>query len=66
MQKRAAARIEIRPRAGKKRQIRHMTAAAGLPTLPLIRVAIGSLRLGDLEPGQWSDLTPAETNLRKK
>lgn len=54
--------IEIILREGKKRQIRHMTAAVGLPTLRLIRVAIGRIRLGKLEPGQWRDLTQAEIN----
>ena len=52
--------IEIKLRVGKKRQIRHMTAAVGLPTLRLIRVAIGSLRLGSLEPGHWRNLTMKE------
>ena len=37
-----------------------MTAAVGLPTLRLIRVAIGPLQLGALAPGAWRDLTPAE------
>ena len=45
---------------GKKRQIRHMTAAVGYPTLRLVRIAIGPLSLGNLQPGQWRDLTPAE------
>lgn len=45
---------------GKKRQLRRMTAAVGLPTLRLVRVGIGPLALGDLQPGQWRDLTPAE------
>ena len=58
--------IEIRLREGKKRQIRHMTAAVGLPTLRLIRVAIGRIRLGALEPGTWRDLTPDEINSLKK
>ena len=52
--------IEIRLREGKKRQIRHMTAAVGLPTLRLVRVAIGPIRLGKLEPGKWRELTPEE------
>ncbi|HEX6034788.1 MAG TPA: pseudouridine synthase, partial [Anaerolineales bacterium] len=52
--------IEIRLREGKKRQIRHMTAAVGLPTLRLLRVAIGRVRLGDLKPGQWRDLRQDE------
>lgn len=45
---------------GRKRQIRHMTAAVGLPTLRLVRIGLGPLRLGDLPPGQWRDLTDDE------
>jgi 23S rRNA pseudouridine2457 synthase len=52
--------IELTIEEGKKRQIRHMTAAVGLPTLRLVRVAIGMLKLGDLQPGQWRDLSPKE------
>jgi 23S rRNA pseudouridine2457 synthase len=58
--------IEIKLREGKKRQIRHMTAAVSLPTLRLIRVAIGPITLGDLKPGQWRDLTAEEIRLLKK
>ena len=47
-------------REGKKRQVRHMTAAVGHPTLRLLRVAVGPLQLGSLQPGQWRDATPAE------
>jgi 23S rRNA pseudouridine2457 synthase len=52
--------IEFRLREGKKRQIRHMTAAVGLPTLRLVRTAIGPLTLDGLAPGQWRDLTRQE------
>jgi 23S rRNA pseudouridine2457 synthase len=45
---------------GKKHQVRRMTAAVGLPTLRLVRVAIGSLKLGKLQPGQWRQLAQAE------
>lgn len=38
---------------GKNRQVRHMTAAVGLPTLRLVRFAVGPYTLGDLKPGQW-------------
>lgn len=55
--------IEVRLREGKKRQIRHMTAAVGLPTLRLVRVAIGNISLGNLQPGVWRDLTQHEINL---
>jgi 23S rRNA pseudouridine2457 synthase len=37
---------------GKYRQVRKMTAAAGFPTLRLIRVRIGNILLGDLLPGE--------------
>ena len=52
--------IEIKLREGKKRQIRHMTAAVGLPTLRLVRVAIGKIKLGNLKPGKWRELSPHE------
>ena len=42
---------------GKNRQVRHMTAAVGFPTLRLIRTRIGNVELGDLQPGQWRAVT---------
>ncbi len=41
---------------GRKRQVRHMTAAVGLPTLRLIRWSVGPWELGDLQPGQWREV----------
>jgi len=38
---------------GKNRQVRHMTAAVGFPTLRLIRIKIGNIPLDGLQPGQW-------------
>jgi 23S rRNA pseudouridine2457 synthase len=55
--------IEIKLREGKKRQIRHMTAAVGLFTLRLVRVAIGQIQQGDLGVGEWRDLTRQELRL---
>lgn len=40
---------------GRNRQVRRMTAAVGLPTLRLVRVAIGPWRLDALQPGQWRE-----------
>ena len=48
--------LEIVLREGKNRQVRRMTAKVGLPTLRLIRVAIGPWRLDGLAPGQWREL----------
>jgi 23S rRNA pseudouridine2457 synthase len=52
--------LEIRLREGKKRQIRHMTAAVELFTLRLVRVAIGNIELGDLKVGRWRELSMSE------
>ncbi|AFY72230.1 pseudouridine synthase family protein [Synechococcus sp. PCC 7502] len=57
--------LEITLTEGKNRQVRRMTAAVGFPTLRLIRVAIAQLTInspevGELEVGQWRDLTPLE------
>ena len=48
---------------GKNRQVRRMTAAIGHPTLRLMRVRIGGLKLGDLAPGKWKILSAPETKL---
>ncbi|RPE80098.1 pseudouridine synthase [Vulcaniibacterium tengchongense] len=45
--------LQLTIREGRNRQVRRMTAAVGLPTLRLVRVAIGGHRLGELAPGQW-------------
>ncbi len=44
---------------GRNRQVRRMTAAVGLPTLRLVRAAIGPWTLGDLPPGAWRPVDPA-------
>jgi 23S rRNA pseudouridine2457 synthase len=48
---------------GKNRQVRRMTAAIGHPTLRLLRVRIGGLKLGDLAVGKWKILSSEERKL---
>jgi 23S rRNA pseudouridine2457 synthase len=48
---------------GKNRQARRMTAAAGYPTLRLLRVKIGNFTPSDLPTGQWRPLEKAEREL---
>lgn len=55
--------LEITLTEGRNRQVRRMTAAVGHPTLRLVRIAIGDLRLSDLLPGQWRDLSKQEIQL---
>ncbi len=52
--------LQITLREGLNRQIRRMTAAVGHPTLRLVRIAIGTMVLGDLQTGQWRELTTRE------
>jgi 23S rRNA pseudouridine2457 synthase len=50
---------------GKNRQVRRMTASVGLPTLRLVRIAIGplSLETHPLWPGEFRDIAVAEMGL---
>lgn len=45
--------IELSLREGRNRQVRRMTAAAGFPTLRLIRTRIGGFQVWPLAPGDF-------------
>ena len=47
---------------GRNRHIRRLLAAHGIGVLRLIRVAIGSLALGELGKGQWRHLAADEVH----
>ncbi|HEX2866148.1 MAG TPA: pseudouridine synthase [Ignavibacteriales bacterium] len=48
--------ITIRLIEGKNRQVRKMTASAGFPTLRLIRISIGKIKLENLKPGEVKEI----------
>jgi len=50
---------------GRKRQIRETCKQLGLPIVRILRIRIGSLRLGNLKPRQWRYLTIEEMNALK-
>ena len=51
---------------GRNRQVRRMCAMAGMNVTRLIRIAEGSLKLGDLPSGKWRHLTAQEIAQLKK
>ena len=51
---------------GRKREVRRMLAEVGLPVTRLIRMRVGSVRLGQLAPGQWRELTRDEVQALAK
>ena len=52
--------MEMTIREGRNRQIRKMCEAVGLTVKRLKRTAIGPLKLGMLQPGEWRELSKAE------
>ncbi len=44
--------VSITLREGKFRQVRKMTAAVGFPTLRLVRVSVGNIKLGEMKTGE--------------
>lgn len=50
---------------GRKRQIRETCQQLGLPVVRIIRVRIGTLRLGTLKPRQWRHLYADEVDALK-
>ena len=50
---------------GRKRQIREICKQLGLPIVRILRIRIGSLRLGNLKPRHWRHLTLDEVEALK-
>jgi len=51
--------VELTLREGKNRQVRRMTARVGLPTLRLVRAAIGHVSVHGLAPAAWREIDAA-------
>jgi len=51
---------------GRNRQIRKMCEQTELEVVKLQRVAIGNIKLGDLAPGKWRNLTKSQIEYLKK
>jgi 23S rRNA pseudouridine2457 synthase len=47
--------LELTLREGRNRQVRRMTAAVRLPTLRLVRHAVGPWTIDGLAPGAWRE-----------
>ena len=54
--------VRVVMREGRKRQIRETCKQLGLPIVRILRIRIGSLRLGNLKPRQWRYLTLQEVS----
>ncbi|BCU76168.1 pseudouridine synthase [Luteolibacter sp. LG18] len=66
IERQSARRIKIVLEHGAKRQIRVMFEAMGYQVTKLLRVRIGSLWLGDLEPGDFQQLNATEIGMLLK
>lgn len=58
--------LEIEMHEGKNRQIRRMFQALGYEVEELERVEFAGLRVNDLKPGEWRELTATEIKSLKK
>ena len=52
--------LQISIHEGRNRQIRRMCEAVGLTVARLKRTAVGPIKLGMLQPGEWRELSPSE------
>jgi 23S rRNA pseudouridine2605 synthase len=58
--------VRVVMKEGHRRQIREICKQLGLPVVRILRIRIGSLKLGNLKPRQWRYLTTKEVEELKK
>ncbi len=58
--------LEITIREGRKHQVKRMLEAVGHLVIKLLRIRMGSLILGDLQPGEFRFLTDREANALRR
>lgn len=59
-------KLTITLREGRNRQVRRMCASIGHAVRHLTRVRMGPIRLNDLRPGHWRDLSAVEVDKLKR
>jgi 23S rRNA pseudouridine2605 synthase len=63
---RQTTKLTITLREGRNRQVRRMCAQIGHPVRRLTRIRMGPIKLGDLRPGAWRDLSAAEIEMLQR
>src|SRR4026207_1030560 len=58
--------LEITIREGRKHQVKRMLEVVGHPVIKLLRIRMGSLSLGDWQPGEFRFLTDREANTLRR
>jgi 23S rRNA pseudouridine2605 synthase len=58
--------LEITIREGRKHQVKRMLESVGHPVIKLLRIRMGPLSLGDLQPGEFRFLTDREANALRR
>lgn len=54
--------LEVTIREGRKHQVKRMLESVGHPVIKLLRIRMGPIALGDLQPGEFRFLTDREAN----
>jgi 23S rRNA pseudouridine2605 synthase len=58
--------LEITIREGRKHQVKRMLEAVGHSVIKLLRIRMGTLSLGELQPGEFRFLTDREANALRR